>query len=314
MPPQIVTVAGPIDPARLGVTDAHDHLFLRSPALAGQEIEDLDRVTLEVAEAAASGVGAIVELTPIGLGRRPDLMRAVSKATGVHVVAATGYHRDVHYAPGHWVLEASEDVLLERVLSDIQHGMHPADWHDPALPPDVARAGVIKAGASYHRPTRDERRRLVAAGEAARKTGLAVVAHCEIGTAANEIIELLASTGLPPRRIVLAHMDRNPDAELHIGLAERGVNLVYDTIGRIKYRPDSELLALIETVGGAGFVGQIMLGLDLGKGEGFRAFDGGPGLRYLMRTFVPRLRKRIGEAAVSQLLVANPARIYAVGE
>src|SRR5207245_2465411 len=84
----IVTVLGPISPEQLGVTDAHDHLFLRSPALPGQDFEDTDRAVEEVTNAASGGLHAIVEVTPIGLGRRPAKMRAVAEATGVHVVAA----------------------------------------------------------------------------------------------------------------------------------------------------------------------------------------------------------------------------------
>src|SRR5947209_15585995 len=104
---EVVTVLGSIRPDELGVTDSHDHLFLRSPALPGQEFEDVGKAIEEVGNAARGGLQAIVEVTPIGLGRRPAKMRAVAEATGVHVVAATGYHRDAHYAEGHWVRDAS---------------------------------------------------------------------------------------------------------------------------------------------------------------------------------------------------------------
>ena len=64
----IVTVLGPITPVQLGVTDAHDHLFLRSPALPGQDFDDASRAIEEVDEAKRGGLQAIVEVTPIGLG------------------------------------------------------------------------------------------------------------------------------------------------------------------------------------------------------------------------------------------------------
>ena len=35
-------------------------------------------------------------------------------------------------------------------------------------------------------------------------------------------------------------------------------------------------------------------------------------MRYLMESFVPRLRRRIGEEAVDAILVANPARAFAL--
>src|SRR5689334_13305132 len=143
---EIVTVLGRISPDRLGVTDAHDHLFLHSPALKGQELDDIAKAVEEAGIAARGGLQAIVEVTPIGLGRRPAKMRAVAEATGVHIVAATGYHRDAHYEEDHWVRDAPVELLAKRILADLQQGMHPDDWLTDA-PLDAARAGVIKAGA-----------------------------------------------------------------------------------------------------------------------------------------------------------------------
>jgi len=55
-----------------------------------------------------------------------------------------------------------------------------------------------------------------------------------------------------------------------------------------------------------------MLGLDLGRRAYHRSYGGDPGLRHLMSSFVPALRKRVGEAAVHAMLVDNPARILAM--
>ena len=310
--PHVMTVTGPLPADALGVTDAHDHLFLRSPALPGQDFDDLDRSIEEVLDGRRSGIGSIVEMTPIGCGRRPDLMRALSEATGVPVIAATGYHRDAHYPEGHWVHDASVEALTERTVSDLQEGMHPRDWIDPSLSLDPARAGVIKAGASYQRITRSEAKRLEAAAIGSTRTGAAILVHTEIGTMGHEIVDRLEADGVPTDRILLAHLDRNPDPELHAEIASRGVTLEYDTVGRIKYRPDSQLLDLIESVVAAGHLERIVLGLDLGLREYFRAYDGGPGMRYLMDTFVPRLRRRLGGEAVDMILVVNPARAFAL--
>jgi phosphotriesterase-related protein len=230
----------------------------------------------------------------------------------VPVVGATGYHRDAHYPDGHWVHGASVETLAQRVVADLEVGMHPEDWLDPDRPADAARAGVVKAGASYHHVTSGERRRLEAAAIGARRAGVAIVVHTEIGTAGHEILDRLEGHGVPSSRIALAHLDRNPDAELHVELAARGVVLEYDTIGRTKYHPDSVVLDLIESVVTAGYLDQVVLGLDLGRRSSFRSHGGGPGLRYLLDTFAPRLRRRLGDEAVDRILVANPARLYAV--
>ena len=290
-----MTVLGPVPASKLGVTDAHDHLFLRSPALPGQDFDDVDKAVEEVTGA---GLETIVEVTPIGLGRNPAGMREVSERTGVHIIAATGYHRDAHYPDGHWVRTATVEHLADRILADLRDGMEG----------DAARAGLIKAGASYQHVSADEERRLIAAAMGSKAMGAAILVHTEIGTCGHEIVDLLLRQGVAPDRIILAHLDRNPDLELHREIAERGVWLEYDTPGRIKYRPDSQLLDLIE----AGRQDRMLLGLDLGQRDYFRAYGGGPGLGYLVSVFVPRLRKRVGERVVQQILVDNPARAFAM--
>ena len=309
---QVVTVTGPRALDALGIVDAHDHLLVDSPASPGEGFTDPARSIEEVLEGRATGIGTIVEMTPIGLARDPAGLRLIAEATGVAIVGATGYHRDAHYPAGHWVHGATVEMLADRVVRDLREGMHPHDWLDPGLALDAARAGAIKGGASYQRVTRSERRRLEAIGGAAASTGAAILVHSEVGTVAHEIVDLLEAAGAPADRIALAHLDRNPDPELHAEVAARGVTLEYDTIGRTKYHPDSVVLALIESMAAAGHLDRLMLGLDLGARGYLRAYDGGPGLRYLMTTFEPRLRRRLGPEAVSRILVENPARFYAM--
>ena len=311
---QVLTVLGLLSSSDLGVTDAHDHLALRSPALVGQDFGDPDRAVEEALGARSTGLQSIVEVTPVGLGRDPALLRHVAQKTGVHVVGATGFHRDEHYMPGHWVYDASQDELRDRMVTDIERGMHPHDWSDPDEPLDAARAGVIKMGASYQHVSKQEQKRLEAAAQAALKTGVAILCHTEIGTAGDEIIDILEGAGLPAQQLILAHLDRNPDPEIHAELAERGVYLEYDTAGRIKYRPDSELLRLISEVLGAGFGDRILLGLDMGRRDYFRSYGGGPGMGYLMAKFVPRLERRVGAEAVRRILVDNPARAFSLAD
>ena len=110
------------------------------------------------------------------------------------------------------------------------------------------------------------------------------------------------------------HMDRNPDRDVHRRLLDRGVNLVYDTIGREKYGPDAARVDLIAAMVDAGFGDQLMLGLDLGRRAYHRAYGGSPGIRHLMASFVPQLRQRTGDTATDAMLTANPARILSIAD
>ena len=282
-----------------------------SLAQGGEEIDEPALVEAETRDGVRSGIATIVELTPIGLGRRPDALRKLSERTGVHIVGATGYHRDAHYPDGHWVLAASDDELMARMTADLTQGMHPADWTDPGLPPDQGRAGVIKAGASLDEITTNERRRLIAAAAAAKAAGVAVVVHCEAATVGEEIADLLIGEGLPAGQIILAHMDRDPTAARHLDLLARGIFLVYDTIGRVQYHPDSIRIELIEAVCAAGRDDQLLLGLDLGK-RSYLGVEGGHGMRHLMDAFVPRLRERVGDETTQRMLVHNAAAAFAL--
>ena len=53
-------------------------------------------------------------------------MRRVARETGAVIIGATGYHRDEHYPAGHWVHEATAELLAERVVADLRDGMHSA--------------------------------------------------------------------------------------------------------------------------------------------------------------------------------------------
>jgi phosphotriesterase-related protein len=311
---RVRTVLGDIPATDLGRTDAHEHVFLASPALAGEEFSDPAKAAEELGRVKESGIDAVVDLTTIGLGRRPAKLAEVSRRTGVHVVAATGYHRDAHYRSDHWVATADREDLLTAVLSDIEVGIDASDWTSPFRASSDARAGILKAGASYQRISPGEQLRLEVCVEAAARTGVALAVHTEVGTSADEVLDVVEAAGLPATRVLLAHLDRNPDADLHEHLVSRGATLVYDTVGRIKYRPESALIDLCAALVERGQVTHLMLGTDVGRRSTLRAYGGGPGMDVLGRSFLPRLERRVGAAAVATMLIDNPAAFFALQE
>jgi phosphotriesterase-related protein len=306
--PAVETVLGPVPADQLGNVDAHEHVFLRTPVNPGDEFLDPGKATAELTAVARSGIQAVVDLTPVGLGRQPRQLAEVSRATGLHIIAATGYHRAAHYHDGHWARHADEQTLLNVLLADLRTGMDAHDWEFPWPEPTGHKAGIVKLGASYQRMNPIEQRWFTAGAAAARQTGAPVAVHTEIGTAAHAILDLLDQHGVPPHRVMLAHTDRNPDPELHVDLIARGACLVYDTIGRIKYRPDSVVLDLIEHIANAGKLDHLCLGTDIGRKSTFTAYGGGPGMDVLGREFIPRLQRRIGPDGVNIILQQAPQR------
>jgi phosphotriesterase-related protein len=291
------TVGGDVAPAELGPTDAHEHLFFVTPIQPGDEFADVDRAIEEALTLVAAGGRTLVDWTPLGLGRDPQGLLRVSEATGLHVVAATGVHRDAHYPSDDPLRRASAQSLAERFVADITG--------------EGVRSGVIKVGASYHRLQPLEQTAFEAAAEAHRRTGVPVCVHTEHGTMGLSIVERLRGLGVPPESVVLAHLDRNPDPVEHAETAATGAWLQLDGPGRTKYWPDSTILALIAELNERGFGGRLLLGGDTGRASMIRAYGGGPGMDYLFARFKPRLERELGEELSRRIFVENPARAFA---
>lgn len=308
-PGVVRTVLGDLAPADLGRTNYHEHLFHASPLLPGDDLDDPELSRRETELLRDSGFDAIVDLTPIGLGRNPHGVVEIARATGVHVVAATGVHRHQHYPSDHPVHDWDEEAMLECFVTELVSGFRP----DPFGRGDLldARAGVIKVGVGYWQITAFEERVLAAAGEAHRRTGAPVVCHTELGTATWEAAELLERHGMSRDKLVLAHVDRNPDPGLHTELADSGVYLGYDGAARAKYWPDSVLVDCLVSVAERGGRDRLLLGGDVARRSSFAAYGGMPGMAYLGDRFVPRVREAGGDELVDAVLVTNPARLLA---
>lgn len=299
---RVRTVTGDLPPDRLGVTDYHDHLFQVSPLLPGDELNDEPRSTREAEALRDAGFTALVHPTPIGLGRRPGALARISRATGLRIVAATGAHREAHYPTGHRLLELSEPDLAHEFTTEITDGMPAGD-----VGPDRPRAGLIKTGIDYWRITSFEHRVLAAAAAAHHATQAPIMVHLEHGSAAFEVVELLAGHGVEAAAVALAHADRNPDAVLHAELAAAGVYLGYDGFARTRLWPDTMLLDCLARTAELGGRDRLLIGGDVGRGSRYVAYGGLPGLAYLGRRIVPRLQALDADLA-DAVLVRNPAR------
>ncbi|HZO33787.1 MAG TPA: hypothetical protein VFB17_01800 [Gaiellaceae bacterium] len=288
------TVLGDIRPEELGPCDAHEHLFLDTPAQPGEEFLDREKAVEEAQTLVDAGGRALVDWTPLGLGRDLDGLAHVARATRLNVVAATGLHRDAHYTADDAYRTAPLDELARTFIDEL-----------------AGRCGVVKVGASYHHLTPFEQKAFEAAAAAHAETGAPVCVHTQHGTMGLALVERLAALGVQPASIVLAHVDRNPDAGEHAETAATGATLQLDGPGRTKYWPDSTILRLIADLAERGHADRLLLGGDTGRRSMLRAYGGGPGLDYVFARFRPRLARELGPDLAERIFVANPARAFA---
>lgn len=293
------TVLGDVDPSSLGRADYHEHLFQVSPLLAGDELADETASEQEARRFVDAGVAAMVEATPIGLGRNPQAVAEISRRTGLSVVHVTGAHREAHYAASDPLLALSEEELAIRFAAEVETGFEEA--------PGV-RAGVIKAGIEYWSISPFSRRVLAAAAVAARRTGAPLMVHLEHGSAAHELLDLLEADGIAAHRVALAHVDRNPDPTLHQELADRGARLGYDGWARHREWPDSVLMECLTRVAHSESGRHaILLGGDVARASRYIAYGGMPGLEYLPKRVFPDISRRLDAATAELILSRNVA-------
>ncbi|MER7845324.1 phosphotriesterase [Kitasatospora sp. NPDC096077] len=310
------TVLGDLAPAELGATDSHDHLFIRSPLLPGQELDDPAAAEDVLRAYAAAGGRTFVQWTPWGMGRGAESLAALSRATGVHLVAATGAHQAAHYPAGRLPGPTSHAVpgavpspdLAERFVTELTTGL-------PALPGlpggavDGVRAGLIKIADDAGPLTEHTRRTAAAAAEAHHATGAPIAVHLEPAGDPHGLLDRLSGRhGVSPDRIVLGHLTRFTDRSVHRSLAAEGVFLALDSPSRIGHPDDLQAFDLIADLVEAGHADRLLLGADTTTRTARAA--GGP-VR-LLTELAPRLARTFGPELPDRLLVTNPAVALAV--
>ncbi|MFB7331363.1 phosphotriesterase [Streptomyces adustus] len=294
------TVLGDVPPERLGVCDAHDHLFFGSPLLPGQELSSASAARAELAAFRAQGGGGVVQWTPYGLGRRAADLPALSRETGVHVVAATGLHQAAHYDGA--LLDGLRGRLADVFVAELTSGIGTSG----------VRAGLIKVAGGFHALDAHARWTMTAAAEAHHATGAPIAVHLELGTGALDVLDLLCGeAGVPPHRVILGHLNRFPDGTLHRQAAASGCYLAFDGPSRAHHATDWRMPDTVRALADAGHGDRLLLGGDTTTAAA-RSVDGGPGMPYLLRRVRPRLAAALGEELVDRVLTENPGRAFGV--
>lgn len=283
----------------------HEHIFvdLRTwdqPGYGEADPSDVVWVMTPHIEAAqAAGVTAIVEPSTGGVGRRADILAAVSQATGFPLVAPTGVYREPWIPP--WVHAASEDDLCEWMMGELSDSIEESG----------VQAGWIKVSAGDDGLTETETKVLRAAARAGAATGAAIGSHTIKGRVVRAQLQVLEEAGYTPERFVWIHTHMEPEFDLHLEIARRGAWVEYDGIGDPEQ--DEHFIRLILDMLNAGLGDHLLLSHDRGWYDPAQPGGGQPkGYTYLSESFLPKLQAAgVEEATVRQLTHTNPFRAFA---
>ena len=298
----VQTVLGPVATVDLGLTLSHEHLLCRPPGSLGDAdpdlvLDDREAAIKELSSFKAAGGNAVVEVTPMDYGRDLDGLVALSRRSGVHIVAATGLHKDQFSAS--YTARFDEDQLADTFTRELQVGVN------------GVRPGVIKLGSSLVEITTGERKAFTAAALAQRATGAPITTHTEAGRLALEQLELLIGAGADPERIIIGHLDRLLATDYHEAVLRTGAYVGYDQIGKSKYATDERRAEALAILMARGHGAKLLISGDLGRKSYWAAYGGKPGFDYVPKTFLSMLcAAGLSAGQAEALVVANPARAF----
>lgn len=311
------TVLGPVPADRLGVVAVHEALLSVLPGaehafdIAIDRAEIFETLAAKLRDFRAQGGGTIVDSAGMYHGRDVPLYEALSRATGVHVVASTGMGPEPLLGgyfltpqtnpPTPWPAERFADLFAREVTE----GM---------VVPRVERrgpAGLVATAATREGMTGTEESLFRGAARAGLATGVAV--SIRFGADPVGDLEIVLDEGLPAGRVVVGGLDRREAvaAGAPLEIARRGAFVALDHVGLDDddHIGDEERAALVVELVAAGLGDRVLLSgnaIGVAKGHPGRELPYG----HVLSDFAPRLHALgLADADVRRILVDNPREL-----
>jgi phosphotriesterase-related protein len=314
------TVLGPVESDDLGVTLVRESLLNVVPGAQYAYDIHIDRAEVFAALEAkltdfkTNGGGTIVDAAGMFQGRDLTLYEALSRATGVHIVASTGQGPEAMLGgyfltpqtnpPTPWPADRFADMFSQEVTE----GMVVPRFERRAA------AGLVATAVTVEGMTPTDESLVRGAARTGLATGVAVVIRC--GSDALASLEVARSEGIPADRLILADLDRNDAiaAGWPAQVARRGAWVAIDHAGSTdpQYASDADRVRLIVSLVNDGYVDRMLIsssatGVSFGEPGNDIAFSA------VLTRFVPQLRAAgLTEATIQQILTANPANLLSV--
>lgn len=333
---QAMTVNGLVSGDDLGIVLPHEHLYsdcrfyctggetsstplhripretLRAAPmdyLENLDMRDESAVREEVALFRRAGGATLVELTTKGLSPDHGVLRRISIATGVNIIAGTGYYVASSLTAG-W-RRLSVGVLADELVRAIEEG-------DAAT---GIKAGIIgEIGTSD--PIQDSELNVIrAAARAQVATNCPINVHFSAGLhEVFTVFDALESEGLTTlEKVVVSHADDVLDVAMHKRIMALGAFIEYDTFGNEAYPnqvgnrmpTDRQRVTALAELIAAGLVDQLLISHDVCMKSQWRLF-GGTGYVNLLERVPPMFEEDgVTAADLRTMMVTNPARLLA---
>lgn len=216
------------------------------------DAEGAERLALEAAQAAVErGVRTICDPAAMFLGRDVRLMRRVSEATGLRIVAATGIYSYDHLPTA--LLSRDADGIADLFVHDLERGIQGTD----------SRAAFIKCAADAPGVTENVEKLHRAAARASLRTGAPIMAHTHPSSRTGlRQLEILTEEGVDPARVQLAHTGDTADLDYIERLLDRGAYVGMDRFGLEMFLPFEQRIETVLALLERGYAERMMLSAD----------------------------------------------------
>lgn len=274
-----------------------DNLLLDNEELAIHELNFFKK----------AGGNTVVDASLPGIGRNPQALARISKATGLNIIMGTGFYVGQTHPKEFDTM--SDDEIAELMVTELTVGV------------DGVCAGYIgEIGVSEIFDDK-ERRVLRASAIAHKKTNASINVHINPWTTNGlEAADILLNAGVTPEKICISHIDVENRIDYIYALLKKGVYVEFDNFGKEYYIKrevrnsgyglfvhDTERVALLKKMIDDGFKKQILLSCDVCLKNLLHTY-GGWGYDHLLTNIVPMMQDEgISDEDIHTMLATNPA-------
>ncbi|MCL6611693.1 MAG: phosphotriesterase-related protein [Peptococcaceae bacterium] len=298
----------------------HEHFAFGYPGYNGDSIysdqfEEALNNSISVAEKILkSGISSVVDATPNDCGRDPALLKKVSEATGLNIIASSGYYYQGEGAPAYFLTRNAlggnrDEDIYEIFKTEFTKGIGKTG----------IKPGVIKLATSKNIITEYEECFFKAAAKVSIEENISIITHTQEGTQGLEQADLLLSAGVDPVRVMIGHSCCNTDMDYLMSIAEKGVFIGLDRWGLqggwgcpYDSRRIANLLGLI----GVGYADKILISQDTvnfwwGRPVALGSVTDTWHPTHLVDNIVPILKKAgVSDSVLNQIFIDNPIRFF----